>query len=49
MLDLRFAKCEDDIDADADYKLCQVPSGLWPRVLAKITGPRDMSLLLYFL
>jgi Ran GTPase-activating protein (RanGAP) involved in mRNA processing and transport len=25
------------------------PSGLWPRVLAKITGPRDMSLLLYFL
>jgi hypothetical protein len=25
------------------------PSGLWPRVLAKITGPRDMSLLFYFL
>jgi hypothetical protein len=24
-------------------------SGLWPRVLAKITGPRDMSLLFYFL
>jgi Ran GTPase-activating protein (RanGAP) involved in mRNA processing and transport len=27
----------------------EVPSGLWPRVLAKITGPRDMSLLFYFL
>jgi Ran GTPase-activating protein (RanGAP) involved in mRNA processing and transport len=27
----------------------EVPSGLWPRVLAKITGPRDMSLLYYFL
>jgi hypothetical protein len=25
------------------------PSGLWPRVLAKISGPRDMSLLFYFL
>jgi Ran GTPase-activating protein (RanGAP) involved in mRNA processing and transport len=25
------------------------PYGLWPRVLAKITGPRDMSLLFYFL
>jgi Ran GTPase-activating protein (RanGAP) involved in mRNA processing and transport len=25
------------------------PSGIWPLVLAKITGPRDMSLLLYFL
>jgi hypothetical protein len=25
------------------------PSGLWPRVLAKITGPRDMGLLFYFL
>jgi hypothetical protein len=25
------------------------PSGLWPRVLAKITGPCDMSLLFYFL
>jgi Ran GTPase-activating protein (RanGAP) involved in mRNA processing and transport len=25
------------------------PSGLWPRVLAKITAPRDMSLLFYFL
>jgi hypothetical protein len=25
------------------------PSALWPRVLAKITGPRDMSLLFYFL
>jgi hypothetical protein len=25
------------------------PSGLWSRVLAKITGPRDMSLLFYFL
>jgi hypothetical protein len=25
------------------------PSGLWPRVLAKITGPRDTSLLFYFL
>jgi Ran GTPase-activating protein (RanGAP) involved in mRNA processing and transport len=27
----------------------EAPSGLWPRVLAKITGPRDMSLLFYFL
>jgi hypothetical protein len=27
----------------------ELPSGLWPRVLAKITGPRDMSLLFYFL
>jgi hypothetical protein len=27
----------------------EIPSGLWPRVLAKITGPRDMSLLFYFL
>jgi Ran GTPase-activating protein (RanGAP) involved in mRNA processing and transport len=25
------------------------PSGLWPRVLAKIAGPRDTSLLYYFL
>jgi Ran GTPase-activating protein (RanGAP) involved in mRNA processing and transport len=25
------------------------PSGLWPRVLGKITGPRDTSLLFYFL
>jgi hypothetical protein len=25
------------------------PYGLWPRVLAKITGPHDMSLLFYFL
>jgi Ran GTPase-activating protein (RanGAP) involved in mRNA processing and transport len=27
----------------------ELSSGLWPRVLAKITGPRDMSLLFYFL
>jgi hypothetical protein len=27
----------------------EAPSGLWPRVLAQITGPRDMSLLLCFL
>ncbi len=27
----------------------EAPSGLWPRVLAKITGPRDMRLLFYFL
>jgi Ran GTPase-activating protein (RanGAP) involved in mRNA processing and transport len=27
----------------------EIPSGLWPRVLAKIAGPRDMSLLFYFL
>jgi Ran GTPase-activating protein (RanGAP) involved in mRNA processing and transport len=25
------------------------PSGLWPRMLAKISGPRDTSLLFYFL
>jgi hypothetical protein len=25
------------------------PSGIWPRVLAKITGPRDVSLIFYFL
>jgi Ran GTPase-activating protein (RanGAP) involved in mRNA processing and transport len=25
------------------------PRGIWPRVLAKITGPRDTSLLFYFL
>jgi hypothetical protein len=27
----------------------EFPSGVWPRVLAKMTGPRDMSLLFYFL
>jgi Ran GTPase-activating protein (RanGAP) involved in mRNA processing and transport len=27
----------------------EAPSGLWPRVLAKIAGPHDMSLLFYFL
>jgi hypothetical protein len=25
------------------------PSGIWPRVLAKISGPLDISLLFYFL
>jgi hypothetical protein len=25
------------------------PSGLWPRILAKISAPRDTSLLFYFL
>jgi hypothetical protein len=25
------------------------PSGLWPRVLAKLSSPRDTSLLFYFL